>query len=149
MTKIVSWKRVRHPLQEFGAGRLLGCFSGKSHVEGSSDRGSGYIEHTSWLDPYSGEGARPRKAKRLEGKVGRTSLPSGRSGEWMSPCFFLGDLEWALLKEGLLEYRDPAASIPVLSICHGFSDEELKSLSKRRHYLQVGDCEKQQRYQQR
>lgn len=133
MTRSPDLPRKRHKW----LGRLLGCFSGKSHVEGSSDRGSGYIEHTSWLDPYSGEEARPRKAKRLDGKVGRTSLPSGRSGEWMSPCFFLGDLEWALLKEGLLEYRDPAASIPVLSICHGFSDEELKSLSKRRHYLQL------------
>ena len=53
----------------------------------------------------------------------------------------LGELELALSSEGLLEYRDPQASVPVLSIGYGFTDAELKALSQNpqssRHY-QVG-----------
>ena len=42
----------------------------------------------------------------------------------------LGPLELALYSEGLLEYRDPQASVPVLSIGYGFTDDELKALCK-------------------
>ncbi|KAK7108844.1 hypothetical protein V1264_016508 [Littorina saxatilis] len=41
-----------------------------------------------------------------------------------------GELEMALFREGLLEYRDPQASVPVLNIGYGFTDEELRTLSK-------------------
>ena len=42
----------------------------------------------------------------------------------------LGELELALYSEGLLEYRDPQASVPVLSIGYGFTNDELQALSK-------------------
>ena len=52
---------------------------------------------------------------------------------WAGPGYEttgLGPLELALYSEGLLEYRDPQASIPVLSIGYGFTDDELKALCK-------------------
>ncbi|KAK7478891.1 hypothetical protein BaRGS_00029872, partial [Batillaria attramentaria] len=55
----------------------------------------------------------------------------GTRGQGVPASPTLGELDWALLREGLLEYRDPTASAPVLSICHGFSDTELALLSKR------------------